>query len=136
MSATSQTDIPEYFLNPLEDSSSSEESGGINHEIHVQSNECKKEKYEQETLAKITKIREEVEVIELQITTMNKDELTEKFHIYEELLLQKTITLDNIDTKSIENIRENRKNTIIYIQQCLQVIDDKVNKVDQEGLQN
>lgn len=129
MSKTSQNDVPGYFLNHSEDNLSYEENEDINKEEYVQTNEeCVIGNYEQETLDNIRKIREEVEVIEQEIKDLNEDELKEKFHIYEEILLQKTIELDNIDTKCIEIIRENRKNAIIYIQQCLQFIDNKVNK--------
>lgn len=139
MSHTSQNDNPHHLLDALEDSSSSEDNVEM-HQIplstsshlknHESTNEdkCPDINYESDILKKIAKIKSEVEHIEQEFMSLPRDELKEKCHIYEELLFQKTIDLDNIDTKCLEEIRKSRKNVIMYIQRCLQTFEDVLNK--------
>lgn len=138
MSTTRPNDSSDNLLNTLEDRSSSEKYETINeYEVPVatinqnadhreQDEKCSEENYERITLDKIANIRMEVEDLEKEITYLTIEELREKFQSYEEVLLQKTITLDNIETKCLEKIRKSRKSAILYIQNCLQTIDNRL----------
>lgn len=139
MSFMSQNDISDFSITPSKNSSDSDGNeemisettlGALNHPDNLsknaQINECPGEKYERDVLNKIARILSEVRDVEQEAMNLSEIELKDKYQKFEEILIQKTISLDNIDTKSMAKIRETRKKTIVYIQRCLQVIDDKI----------
>lgn len=140
MSENSENVNSGYTLTALEENLFSEENEEMNHETSLNTTNnnqkqpatdhrnCKEKNNEREILDEIAKIRKEVEGIEQEIQSLSKHELRLKFQKYEEILIQKTIELDKIDTKCLEKIRERRKKTVIYIQQCLRTIDDTLNQ--------
>lgn len=139
MSNSSQNDNQDVNLSNLEDSSSSEENEkmaakaqvtyGKNSVTHsdIDSAGCEDQNYEMNILHKIASIRNEVRGIEKEIMTLPINEIRANFRKFEEILIQNTITLDSIETKCNKNIRESRKNTILYIQHCLRTIDNILN---------
>ncbi|XP_018573487.1 BAG family molecular chaperone regulator 5-like [Anoplophora glabripennis] len=82
--------------------------------------------YEQIATEKIMSIKAEVEKIQQQIADYSKEQLQEEFKILEEMLIQQTLTLDNIDTRALDSVRELRKNTIRFVQDCMKQMDVKL----------
>ncbi|KAJ8957387.1 hypothetical protein NQ318_004867 [Aromia moschata] len=88
----------------------------------------KPEDYERKTIIKIMEIKGIAEQLEQQISDFNRDQLQEQSKKIEEILIQHTLALDNTDTRNLESVKELRKNTIVYIQDCLKLLDSKLNK--------
>lgn len=127
-----------FLLSELNDSNSSfekDEEGssrtstnpsGSGEKMSKPVDEETEEEYEQIATNKILAIKSEVEDIQRQISEYSKEQLQEEFKILEEILIQKTLTLDDIDSKAIESVRELRKNTIRFVQDCLKEMDTKL----------
>ncbi|CAH2008923.1 unnamed protein product [Acanthoscelides obtectus] len=91
--------------------------------------ECLAE-YEKQIMQKIMTVKAEVENIEKEITSLEVGELKTEFRKLEEMLMQKTLVLDDIDVKSIETLREMRKKAILYVQSCFRLMDTRLKSVD------
>ncbi|CAG9856427.1 unnamed protein product [Phyllotreta striolata] len=89
-------------------------------------NENKGDDYESDIIDKILEIRSKIEKIEADIKSKSSEALKAECKIIEETLLQYIIKLDNIDTKSIDKVRDLRKKTILYTQDCLNMFDTKL----------
>ncbi|KAG5885223.1 hypothetical protein JTB14_002651 [Gonioctena quinquepunctata] len=109
----------EYLLSELTDDNSSDEE---NLEISGESVESSEEGIRN----KILLIKAEIEEIEKEILSKNKEELQRDWKMLEETLIQKTISLDLVDVSSIDRLRELRKSIILYTQQCFDLMDSKV----------
>ncbi|CAH1106687.1 unnamed protein product [Psylliodes chrysocephalus] len=81
---------------------------------------------ENSIILKILEIKSQIEKIEMDIRSKTKDKLLVESKIIEETLLQYIIKLDNIDTNSLDKVRDLRKKTILYTQDCLKLFDSKV----------
>lgn len=126
----------QYLLSELNDSNSSfekdeEESrtptnpSGSGEKMAKTAEEMEEE-YEQVATNRILSIKAEVEEIQQQIADYSKEQLHEDFKRLEEILIQKTLTLDDIDTRGMDSVRELRKNTIRFVQDCLKEMDVKL----------
>lgn len=139
MSNTHQTDN-QYVTENSKHSISNEEEDIISEEIILngQNNSVESSEepqlefvencHENEMLSTISEIRSDVEKLEDEIKSLNLSELQEKYRFYEEILIQKTIKLDNIETMNSKKIKACRKNAVLYIQECLQEIDKKLGR--------
>ncbi|KAH1025433.1 uncharacterized protein LOC109538994 [Dendroctonus ponderosae] len=72
---------------------------------------------------RITSIRAEIELIKTQILSLDHEELERESKKYEEFLVQKTLSLDNIDSKGLDRVKELRKDAILFVQECLKLLD-------------
>ncbi|KAJ8986131.1 hypothetical protein NQ317_005601 [Molorchus minor] len=71
-------------------------------------------------------IKSVAEDLEQQISESTQKELQKQSKSIEEVLIQSTLALDNTDTKRLESVKELRRKTIIYIQDCLKMLDSKL----------
>lgn len=82
--------------------------------------------YAKETLTKIRSIKRQVKEVKLEIEAFDGTREDDRFGIFDELLIKHTISLDNIDTRNIQILRDARRKVIMYVQECQKLLDSKV----------
>ncbi|KAJ8972025.1 hypothetical protein NQ314_000407 [Rhamnusium bicolor] len=119
--AKPQSNSSDFLLSELNDSVSSSENDAevaskissdpsVSGEFFLPSDSHENtDHYEEDAINKILEIKSEVEHIEQQISDYEREKLQEVSKKIEEILIQKTLTLDNIDTKSLDSVKELRK---------------------------
>ncbi|CAG9773751.1 unnamed protein product [Ceutorhynchus assimilis] len=76
--------------------------------------------------SKIEVIKLEVEHIKEELLSIDKEALQNDFKKYEEILILKTIELDDIESHGVEEVREMRKDAIQFVQECLKLLDELI----------
>ncbi|XP_076273516.1 uncharacterized protein LOC143204682 [Rhynchophorus ferrugineus] len=127
----------EFLLSELpDDSPSSSSAETVNSKEQIVENQQQQKmegedidlyQFEQEALNKINSIKCEVEHLKEEILIFDKDTLKSLFGRYEELLILKTLDLDDIETRGVDKLKENRRATVLFIQDCLKLLDSKIN---------
>ncbi|XP_050299900.1 uncharacterized protein LOC126738558 [Anthonomus grandis grandis] len=134
---SSGQDGAEYILGTLDDETPTDSEDDLSRHIDPKesiglmqcptiADEENSEKFEKNALNRITAIKAEVEKIREEIITSEKEVIERDFKRLEECLIRKTISLDNIESRGIDIIKENRRETIVFVQDCLKLLDCKI----------
>lgn len=82
-------------------------------------------------LTKLYHVKDQVDEIKDKISQFQGTNKDKDYIIIDESLIEKTLMLDDLETKGIGVLRKERKKLVMYIQNCMKYLDKRTTMVDE-----